>query len=234
MENLDQAYGFVDYRKQFPNGLKGTLELKDAMDYAFIMVNGKTVGKAFKGYGPDSDKVVINETGQVTLDILVYNLGRISVITDYTRQQFARKGLLGGATLDGQELAGWDMYSLPYATVENLNQYKPWDAPQTGPEFYQATFNLDQVGGTFLDMRNWSFGVVWVNGHNLGRFWDRGPVRTLFVPQYWLKQGQNDIVVLELHDAPRTPEITGGKIMIMDQAAKPFAVKLGDDPLAKK
>jgi beta-galactosidase len=232
MENLDQDYGFVDYQKKFPNGLKGTLELQDPMDYAFIIVNGKTVGKAFKGYGPDSDKVVLNEAGPVTLDILVYNLGRISVITDYSRQQFASKGLLGGATLNGAELTGWSMYSLPYAN--GVSNIKASATPQTGPEFYHATFTLDKVGGTFLDMRNWSFGVVWVNGHNLGRFWDRGPVRTLFVPQNWLKQGANDIVVLELHDAPQTAEVTGGTQLIMDQAAQPFAVKLSADPLDPK
>ena len=50
-------------------------------------------------------------------------------------------------------------------------------------------------------------GVVWVNGHNLGRYWDRGGLRSLVVPSHWLNQGQNDIVVLELHDAPKAAEI---------------------------
>ncbi len=232
MENLNQAYGFVDYRKQFPNGVKGTLELKDAMDYTIIMVNGKTVGKAFRGYGPDSNKVVLNESGPVTLDLLVYNLGRISVVTSDRTQQYASKGLLGGATLDGQSLMGWAMYSLPYAT--GPDQFTASATPSSGPAFYHATFTLEEVGGTFLDLRNWSFGVVWVNGHNLGRFSDRGPVRSLFVPQYWLKQGQNDIVVLELHDSPQNPTITGGTALIQEVAAKPFAVKLSADPTAAK
>jgi beta-galactosidase len=232
MENLDQAYGFVDYRKQFPNGLKGTLELKNAMDYTIIMVNGKTVGKAFRGYGPDSNKVVLDESGPVTLDLLVYNLGRISVVTSDRTQQYASKGLLGGATLDGQTLTGWAMYSLPYAT--GPDHFKDSTISPSGPTFYHATFSLDKVGGTFLDLRNWSFGVVWVNGHNLGRFWDRGPVRSLFLPQYWLKQGQNDIVVLELHDAPQNPTITGGTALIQEEEAKPFAVKLSADPTAAK
>ena len=77
------------------------------MDYTIVMVNGKTVGKAFRGYGPDSSKIALNETGAVTLDILVYNLGRISVVTNDRTQYLARKGLLGGASLDGQDLTGW-------------------------------------------------------------------------------------------------------------------------------
>jgi len=228
MEKLDQDYGFVLYRKKFDDGLKGTLELKQAMDYAIVMVNGKTVGKAFRGYGPDSSKIALNETGPVTLDILVYNLGRISVVTSDRTQYLARKGLLGGASLDGQDLIGWEMYSLPY--VSGVDKFKATDGPQTGPAFYHATFTVDKVGGTFLDLSNWSFGVVWVNGHNLGRFWDRGPVRSLFVPSQWLKKGKNDITVLELHDAPKTAEITGGKNSIMQEAAVPFAVKLDKAP----
>ena len=95
MENLDQDYGFVLYRKKFDNGLKGALELKQAMDYSIVMVNGKTVGEAFRGLGADSNKITLNESGPVTLDILVYNLRRISVITNDRSQNRARKGSRG-------------------------------------------------------------------------------------------------------------------------------------------
>jgi beta-galactosidase len=56
MEDLDQDYGFVLYRKTFPNGLKGKLELKNARDYTVVMVNGKTVGTSFVGDGLDSEQ----------------------------------------------------------------------------------------------------------------------------------------------------------------------------------
>ena len=85
MESLDQAYGFVLYRKNFPNGIKGKLELKHAMDYTIVMANGKTIGKSFIGYGPTSNVIDVNESGPVTLDLLVYNLGRISVIVNAKR-----------------------------------------------------------------------------------------------------------------------------------------------------
>ncbi len=228
MEDLDQDYGFVDYRKKFENGLKGTLELKQASDYAFIMVNGKVVREAYPGLGLDTNKVDINEPGPVTLDIMVYNLGRVSVITNPASQPRARKGLLDGATLDGKDLTGWEMYALPYpAGPENFKAA----APTNGPAFYHATFAVDKLGGTFLDLSNWSFGVVWVNGHNLGRFWDRGSQRGLFLPQGWLKQGQNDIVVLELHDAPKTPEITG-LAQLATGPINAFPVELTRNPYA--
>jgi beta-galactosidase len=47
-------------------------------------------------------------------------------------------------------------------------------------------------------MRQWGKGVVWVNGHNLGRYWAIGPQQTLYVPAEWLKKGQNTVTVLEM------------------------------------
>ena len=39
--------------------------------------------------------------------------------------------------------------------------------------------------------------MVWVNGHNLGRYWWIGPQQTLYVPGVWLKTGKNDVTVFE-------------------------------------
>jgi len=231
MEDLDQAYGFVLYRKTFPNGLRGRLELKTAQDYTIVMVNGKTVGTSFVGDGLDSNKIELPETdGPATLDLLVYNLGRISVIVDADTQHLARKGLLGGATLDGMDLSDWQIYSLPY---DNVSNFKASVAPPTGPTFYRGTFTVDKPGGTFLDMRNWSMGAVWVNGHNLGRFWDHGGLRSLFLSGEWLKRGKNEIIVLKLHGAPKVAEVSGGT-EIIEEAAVPFAVKLDRADLSAK
>jgi beta-galactosidase len=226
MEDLDQAYGFVLYRKSFPNGLQGILKLNRPMDYAIVMVDGGTVGRAFRGYGEESYTIELPATDRpATLDVLVYNLGRISVITAPWTQNRARKGLIGGASLNGAPLTGWEMYSLPFESITGLD---PSDTGHTGPTFYRGTFSLSDVGGTFLDMRHWGMGVVWVNGHNLGRFWDRGALRSLFVPRHWLKGGVNEIVVLELHDAPARAEISGST-QIISSEPRPFDVRL-DQP----
>ena len=48
-------------------------------------------------------------------------------------------------------------------------------------------------------------GVAWVNGFCLGRYWSRGPQRTLAVPGPVLRAGRNEVVVFELHaSASRT------------------------------
>lgn len=226
MEELDQAYGFVLYRKRFPNGIRGNLELQGVRDYAITMVNGKTVGKSFVGYGPESNTVALNEAGPATLDILVHNLGRISVITNAASQDRARKGL-GGAMLDGKELTeggDWEMFSLPLEKSPG-GAGGGGAAGGAGPTFYRGTFHVTQPAGTFLDMRNWKFGVAWVNGHNLGRHWDRGGLRSLFVSPHFLRPGENEIVVLELHDAPANPTVASSTTII-EAPPTPFPMRL--------
>jgi beta-galactosidase len=228
MENLDQDYGFVLYRKKFNDGLSGTLVLKNPMDLAIVMVNGKKIAEAFRGYGPESNTITLPQTsGPATLDIVVYNLGRISVITAPWTQDRARKGLIDGASLNGTDLADWEMYSLPY--TNGPKEFKPSTTAHTGPTFYRGTFNVTETGGTYLDMRNWKFGAVWVNGHNLGRFWDRGALRSLFVPRNWLKSGANEVVVLELDAAAPEHTQLSGVPQIVSEKEKPFAVRL-DQP----
>jgi beta-galactosidase len=73
--------------------------------------------------------------------------------------------------------------------------------------------------GSFLDMRGWNKGNVWVNGHHLGRFWRIGPQQTLYVPASWLKKGRNDIVVLEMQ-AGGSHTIAGLKDPVFDTPAK--------------
>lgn len=67
-----------------------------------------------------------------------------------------------------------------------------------GAVFLRTTFKLDHAADTFLDIRNLGKGVVWMNGHNLGRFWNVGPQGTLYVPGAWLKPGENEIVVFDM------------------------------------
>jgi len=53
-------------------------------------------------------------------------------------------------------------------------------------------------------MRRWGKGVVWVNGHNLGRYWSVGPQQTIYLPAEWLKKTNNEVVILELLKSEQT------------------------------
>ena len=85
-----------------------------------------------------------------------------------------------------------------------------------GPAFWRVKFALEKPGDTFLDLRAWGKGVVWVNGHCLGRYWNIGPTQTAYVPGPWLKAGENEFVILDLL-GPEKPVIAGLEKPILDQ-----------------
>jgi beta-galactosidase len=222
MEMLGQNYGFIDYRKTFPAGLKGTLDLGIPRDYASVMIDGKVVGEAFsalmgggRGRGANAPgyTLAVNQDGPCTLDILVHNLGRNSLPVDWAG---SHKGLNANPKLDGAALTGWQIYSLPLDDPSTLPAAKDASAGAApiGPTFFTGTFNLNSLGETYLDMTNWHFGVVWVNGHNLGRYWDVGSTRAIYLPSTWQKAGANQITVLELGKPPETAKIKGVANMI--------------------
>ena len=133
-----------------------------------------------------------------TLDILVENMGRINfgekILDD-------RKGITGDVSIDGSEvLGGWEMRGLPMS--EMPDESTSWAFTRGAqkkdcPTVYAASFKLKKTGDTFLDMSGAGKGIVFVNGHNLGRYWNIGPQQTLYVPGVWLKKGKNEIRVFE-------------------------------------
>ena len=111
-----------------------------------------------------------------------------------------RKGILGAVTLQGKPLLDWQNYALPFAIDDNAAYSH---APcKHAPCVYRATFDAPASGNadadTFLDTKGLGKGVVWLNGHPLGRFWNIGPQRTLYVPGAWLKPSGNQLIVLDL------------------------------------
>lgn len=53
------------------------------------------------------------------------------------------------------------------------------------------------MADTFIDCSNYGKGVIIVNGKNLGRYWNQGPVYSLYCPQDFLHEGKNEILVFE-------------------------------------
>lgn len=190
MERIGQDYGFVLYRHHPKAAAKGTLEIGDVRDFA--VVQGKTLDRR-----KHDSKVEVELKAGESLDILVEAMGRINF---GPRLVDDRKGILGKVTLNGEELNEWEHYSLP---LTDPGKWPFSRKASSGPSLYRGTFHLDSVGDTFLDTRGWGKGLVWINGHNLGRYWRIGPQQSLFVPAPWLKQGANEAIVLDLLDSPK-------------------------------
>jgi beta-galactosidase len=192
-EELNQDYGYVLYRSEIQGGKSGILKLQALRDYAIIMVNGKAIGTLDRRLKQDSLQITL-PAGKVTLDILVENMGRIN-FGKYLLQN--KKGITEKVSFDHNELTGWNMYSLPFANVNGI-KYSTKATTGNAPVIRKGSFTLSTIADTYLDMRRWGKGVVWVNGHNLGKYWSIGPQQTLYLPAEWLKKGNNEVVVLEL------------------------------------
>ncbi|MDF2961963.1 MAG: beta-galactosidase [Paenibacillus sp.] len=200
MEKVGQSSGFILYRTHVSGPRPETnLILQDVRDRALVFVEGIYAGTVER-WDPKPIPVQI-PAGGCRIDILVENMGRVN----YGPQLRDSKGITEGVRLGNQFLFGWTIYPLPLASLEGL-QYQPMElkapsAPRTGaaPSFYRGTLQVDRAADTFLQLDGWTKGVVYVNGFNLGRYWDIGPQKTWYIPGPLLKDGENEIVLFELH-----------------------------------
>lgn len=209
MEEYDQGFGSILYRTQLPPfSVAGLLTVNEPHDFAQVFVDGKYIGKIDRRLGEKSLKLPACPHGG-RLDILVEAMGRINfgrAIKDF-------KGITDNVTLtvdfDGfsfvSDLHNWQVYNLPdEMTFYSSMEFSPVDgaardaAGRLPVGVYRGTFNVRKPGDTFLNMESWGKGLVYVNGHALGRFWEIGPQQTLYLPGCWLKKGQNEIVVFDV------------------------------------
>ncbi len=192
-EDLNQAYGYVLYRTQIKQAGSGWLKINGLRDYGVLWVNGKKQGELYRRFNKDSLMITVPEGG-ATVDILVENLGRINFGVWLTDN---KKGLTDKVLFDGKELLNWQMFRLPFDVLP-VTKATSIVSPHAYPVLRKGIFMLDTIADTYLDMSSWVKGVVWVNGHNLGRYWQIGPQQTIYLPAEWLHKGKNNIAVFEM------------------------------------
>ncbi|RBL91586.1 glycoside hydrolase family 35 protein [Chitinophaga flava] len=194
-EAYGQDYGFMVYKTTLIGHKSGKLVIKDLHDYATVFLNGKYVGKIDRRLGEKSVDLPKSDVADPVLEILVEGMGRIN----FADGIIDRKGITDRVTLNGMTLMNWDVYGLPMAEKDIAELTASGTEGDKPGRFFKGTFTLSKTGDTYIDLSAWKKGVVWVNGHNLGRYWEIGPQHRLYCPAPWLKQGENEIVVFDLH-----------------------------------
>jgi beta-galactosidase len=220
-EMYGQAFGFALYRKKLQGYRGGVLDIKDVHDYATVFVGEQYVGGVSRAFMPAHRAQPLNvmhhaplkvplvsssPDSDVSLDILVEGMGRVN----YGHAMLDRKGILEPVTLEdagdsSDTLLGWEVFLLPMDTAFIANLRTVCANPRKAGLFFKATLSLDAIGDTYLDMRNWTKGVVWVNGHNLGRYWNIGPQKRLYCPAPWLRLCDNEVIIFDLHQMEAKP-----------------------------
>jgi beta-galactosidase len=190
-EDLNQGYGFVLYRSVISSSKEALLKIHGLRDYAIVYINGEQ--KAVLDRRLEQDSVFLNDVPENSvLDIWVENNGRINYGPYLTDN---RKGIIQKVTINGADVYNWKMYGFPFNSIENF-KFKS-NVPKLQPGFSKGYFTLNEPADTYLDMRSFGKGFVFLNGHNLGKFWQIGPQQTLYVPACWLKNGINEIAVFD-------------------------------------
>lgn len=195
MEMYDQDYGFILYRTQLTGPRMGVLRVRGLHDRAHIFINGKLVDVLDRESGNEYSSIDV--ANDIQLDILVENMGRVN----FDPALRDRKGITDGVTINNQYQFGWEVFPLPLNDLSQLKFSPLNNLPQAQPAFYRGTFNIEDLADTFLALPGWTKGIVWLNGFNLGRYWERGPQKTLYIPAPLLKRGKNELIVFELHGA---------------------------------
>ncbi|MET9736397.1 beta-galactosidase, partial [Streptomyces sp. NPDC006458] len=202
MEQLGQDFGFVLYETTLSQAGPALLEIDQVRDRAQVFLDGQPVGVLERENHEHALAFTVPQGG-ARLTLLVENQGRVN----YGEGIHDRKGLPGQVLLDGAELTGWTCRPLPLTSLAEV-PFAPTTVTPTGPVLHRGTFELAITADTFLHLDGWTKGNAWINGFPLGRYWSRGPQRSLYVPAPVLRTGTNEIVVLELHAAHRARTVS--------------------------
>lgn len=197
-----QNQGAAFYKTTIPAGAEETLQFQNLNDYAQVYVDGELVATLDRGKG-EKTVVIPARKKSAALEVMVEAMGHINFTTD---METDRKGMHGSVKLGTKELKGWEVRPLPLsANPVNMVPKGKGELAKRHGAYFRAVVNIDNPQDTFLDMSRYTKGYLWVNGHNMGRFWNIGPQLRLYVPAPYLKKGENVIDVLDFHLAEPKP-----------------------------
>ncbi len=201
MEDIGQYYGFTLY-STVVDGPRDEAEMKfDAVhDRAVVFIDGENKGYYERSRDGKPVSFSLKKGEKCRIDILCENMGRVN----YGTKIMDRKGVKG-VRFNLQYHFGWDMYPLPLDNISSLEfSHKAGEVKVAS--FLKGTLKIDgEPHDTFIRLDGFTKGVVFVNGFNIGRYFNpAGPQKTLYVPAPMLRNGDNEIVVFETDYSDRS------------------------------
>jgi beta-galactosidase len=205
MDDVERYDGFLLYRTPLQTEAGAVLEFADVRDRAQVLVGGAVVATVSRDSHERAAVLPTAVDGYVI--VLVEDQGRVN----YGPLIGEHKGLIGLAYIGESPIMTWETAELRLddaAAVEALfeDETRPVDRHIAGPAFARAVFDLEEprtadgwIADRYLDTLGLGKGVAWLNGFCLGRYWSRGPQRTLLVPGPLLKEQGNTLTIFEQH-----------------------------------
>lgn len=215
MEQLDANYGYLLYDLELKNYQReNKLKIVEVSDRVQVFVDGQLQEVATTALGSE---MMLQPGDQETREVavLVENQGRVNYGYKFNNPSQA-KGIRGGVMQDIHFHQDYRHYPLTFAPEQiDKIDFSAGKNPQQ-PSFYAADFTLEEVADTFIDCSAYGKGVVLVNGFNLGRYWSKGPIHSLYCPKDFLKVGANQIVIFETEGVELTT-VTFSETPICDE-----------------
>ena len=195
MEDLGQSYGYLLYRTEASwDADEEKIRVIDGRDRMQLFVDGKLMATQYQAEIGQDIFVAGEKKATHCIDILMENMGRVNYGHKFLADT-QRKGIRTGVCKDLHFLLNWQQYPLSFENTENIDFSKGWQPEQ--PAFYAFDFEMKALKDTYLDLSGFGKGLVFVNGVNIGRFWNVGPTLSLYIPHSLLKEGHNRIIIFE-------------------------------------
>jgi beta-galactosidase len=201
-EELGVDRGLVRYEVTVPGPRQPyPLIARGLRDLAVVYVDGERAGVLSE----EDERLKEPVAGYARVELWVESLGRVN----YGPRTGEPKGITGGLLHERQYLHGVRARGLRLDALEDVTRvpFRPYDG-QGAPGLHRGTLTVRGAGDALLELPGWTRGFVWVNGFNLGRYWSAGPQHALYVPGPVLREGGNEVWVLELDGtAARAPYV---------------------------
>lgn len=204
MEAFNQNQGLISYKTKLVGHKSGKLKIWEPHDFALVFLNGKFIDTVYRDGGNWEVDLPASKVNDPELEIVVEGMGHIN----FAQFMIDRKGITDRVTLNGMTLMNWQVKLYPFdeGFLQNHITTKSKSTNETKPcTIFKALFVLGETGDTYLDLSRYKKGIVYVNGHNLGRYWYLGPQQRLYCPAGWLKKGVNELVVFDLLEQEAKP-----------------------------
>lgn len=195
MEDLGQSYGYLLYRTEASwDADEEKIRVIDGRDRMQLFVDGKLMATQYQTEIGQDIFVAGEKKATHRIDVLMENMGRVNYGHKFLADT-QRKGIRTGVCKDLHFLLNWQQYPLSFENTENIDFSKGWQQEQ--PAFYAFDFEMKALKDTYLDLSGFGKGLAFVNGVNIGRFWNVGPTLSLYIPHSLLKEGHNRIIIFE-------------------------------------
>ncbi len=205
VEKFGHKYGTVVFKKTFDTPVaKAKIAISDIKDFAYLFVNGKLMASANRLQTPCEQlkkaKIKLSAKEVTEIIIVVDMMGRVN----FGKGIMDKKGL-GSFRVNNKSVRDIEAYSVDFKDLGTLGNS---DNKCSFPKFFKSTFEVQNLADTFVDMSHFKRGILFVNGINLGRYWEIGPQVTLYLPAPFLKIGDNTIEVIEFEGLTDSPSIS--------------------------